>query len=826
MVNLALLQINNLRLEGKFKSFPAELKWLQWQGCPLEFMPSDFWPRELAVLDLTHSNVQNLWDRKGSKVPESIMVMNMSHCYQLETLPDLSGCQRLEKIVLENCFNLSRIHKSVGSLTTLRHLNLTLCRELIELPNDISGLKNLESLCLSDCRKLKSLPEENMANLKSLRKLLADRTALVKLPETIFHLEKLETLILNGCHHLKRLPNNIGLLGSLQELSLDQSGLEELPNSIGRLKNLERLGLMHCQSLTGIPDSIGNLISLSELRLFGSAIGEIPSSIGSLSYLKELSVGNCKFLNKLPESVKSLVSIVELQLDGAAITDLPDEIGNMTLLKKLEMRNCQMKYLPKSIGNLTALTTWNIFKGNIVELPDSIGRLENLVHLRLDQCKMLRRLPHSIGHLKSLFHLRMEETGLTELPQSFGMLTSLRTLKMAKKSENNMLEDSFVISSFLCNMIFLCDLDARGWRISGKIPDNFENLSSLETLNLSQNKFYSLPSSMAGLSFLKELHIQNCIELVSLPALPSSLTRLNATNCCALQSIHDLSNLKSLKDLNLTNCVQLVDIPGLERLESLRWLYLGGCLKCSSAVRKRLSKVTLRNLLNLSLPGTRLPNWFSGQAVSLSKPKYRKLTGVIIGIILSINHDVPSELRNVLPGLVDLKVDVFKLGKNTCTSGLDLRGLPKSNEEHIYLCRYPDYHHLFPFMRDGDTLCVTRLNPPVDKGLELKKCGFHLIFEGDDDYGGAEESVGRNLQSVSERLARFFDSYEEGGSSENGIESEDNDDERQTQLETQEREETISSSSILGISNIFYFISAFVLFLSWLLIKFFFSYDI
>lgn len=69
MTNLALLQINHLRLEGKFKSFPAELKWLQWQDCPFKCMPSEFWPQELAVLDLTRSrNIKYLWNRKGYKV--------------------------------------------------------------------------------------------------------------------------------------------------------------------------------------------------------------------------------------------------------------------------------------------------------------------------------------------------------------------------------------------------------------------------------------------------------------------------------------------------------------------------------------------------------------------------------------------------------------------------------------------------------------------------------------------------------------------------------------------------------------------------------------
>ncbi|XP_028801945.1 disease resistance protein TAO1 [Neltuma alba] len=762
MVNLVLLQINNLRLEGKFKSFPAELKWLQWQGCPLKCMPSDFWPQELAVLDLAHSYIENLWNRKGCKVPKNLMVMNLSYCYHLEALPDLSGCRCLEKIVLVNCIKLRRIHESVGDLTTLRHLNMTRCTELSELPNDLSGLKNLESLCLSDCCKLKSLPR-NIANWKSLRKLLANGTALAGLPETFFHLEKLEILILDGCQNLKRLPDNIGLLCSLQELSLDKSGLEELPKTVGHLKKLEKLGLMHCYSLTKIPDSVGNLVSLSELMLSGSAIRELPSSIGSLCYLNELSVGYCKSLKKLPETIQLLASVIELQLDGTAITNLPDEIGDMKLLRKLEMRNCQMRSLPESIGRLAALTTLDISNGNIEELPDSIKEMKNLVHLRLDKCIMLRKLPESIGSLKSLRHLGMVETGLTELPESFGMLTSLQTLKMANKSENNLLHDSSVISSFFCNMIFLNDLDARCWRISGKIPDDFEKLKSLETLNLSQNKFHSLPSSLAGLSILKKLHLQNCIELVSLPALPSSLIELNAANCCTLQSIPDLSNLTSLKDLNLTNCVKVVDIPGLERLVSLRSLYLGGCIACSFPIRKRFSKVTMRNLRNLSMPGTRLPKWFSGQAVSFSKPKNRELTGAIMGIILSINHETPSELPVELPGVVDIKANVLRLGKNIYSSVLDLHGLPRTNDEHLYLCRFPDYHPLICRLRDGDTFCVTKKNPPMDERLELKKWAVHLMFEGDDDYDGDEESADRSLQSVSEKLAKFFNTYEEDG---------------------------------------------------------------
>ena len=68
MVSLRLLQINNLRLEGKFKFLAAELKWLEWQGCPLKYLPTDFWHRELAVLNLRGSKIGSLWGWKTYKV--------------------------------------------------------------------------------------------------------------------------------------------------------------------------------------------------------------------------------------------------------------------------------------------------------------------------------------------------------------------------------------------------------------------------------------------------------------------------------------------------------------------------------------------------------------------------------------------------------------------------------------------------------------------------------------------------------------------------------------------------------------------------------------
>ncbi|KAM1608933.1 hypothetical protein EV1_020836 [Malus domestica] len=748
---------------GKFKFLPPELKWLQWKGCPMKFLPSDFSPRRLAVLDLSNSKLVSLW-RGRNKVPEQLMFLILHKCSYLTAIPDLSGNRALEKIVLELCVNLNKLHDSVGNLNTLVHLNLRGCSNLIELPSDVSGLRKLENLFLTGCSKLKKLPS-NMDSMVSLKELLLDETVIESLPESIFKLTKLERLSLNRCKFLKGLPELIGKLCSLKEISLNESALEKLPDSFGSLANLERLSLLWCESLTTIPDSIGNLNSLVEFLTYGSPIKELPASIGSLSNLRELSVGRGEFMRVLPDSVGGLNSLVVLQIDETLITNLPNEIGALRTLEKLEMRKCGfLRSLPQSIESMRGLTAIVITDATITELPESVGMLENLSVLRLNGCKQLRKLPASIGQLMSLHRLQIANTAVTELPESFGMLSSLMVLNMRKKHQKreHTEEINFILPSSFSNLSLLYDLDAYACNIAGKIFDDFERLSSLETLNLSRNSFCSLPASLRGLSVLKKLLLSHCKKLKSLPPLPSSLDKVNIANCTSLESISDISNLQNLVELNLTSCDKVVDIPGLECLNSLVRLYASGCNACSSVVKKRLAKSYLRKIRNLSMPGSKIPDWFSQDVVTFSERKNCVLKSVIIGVVVSLNQQIPDEIREELPAIVDILAKILVVDFPTFTSALNLQGVPNTNEDQFHLCRYPTCHPLVSQLKEGYKIHVTRRDPPLMKGVELKKWGIRLVYEDDDDYEGDEESLNESQQSLSEKLAKFFGSFEEG----------------------------------------------------------------
>ncbi|KAM3358844.1 disease resistance protein RUN1 [Capsicum galapagoense] len=776
IVNLRLLKLDNVKLEGNLGKLPSSLKWLQWKRCTLSSYYSNYYPSELAILDLSESQIERIgswkWTWSHKKVANKLIVMNLSGCHKITAIPDLSMHKALEKLIVERCSNLQKIHRTIGNLKTLRHLNLRDCRNLVEFPGEVSGLKNLEKLILSGCSRLKQLPED-IGKMKSLQELLLDGTAIEKLPSSIFHLTKLERLYLNDCHSFKQLPGLLGNLSALKELALNGSAVEEIPDTIKHLQNLHTLSLIRCESLASLPHSVGSLKSLANLWLYGSAIEIIPESIGCLYYLRSLSLGKCQYLTALPVSIKGLSSLVELQIDKVPMPSLPDVFYALKSLKTLAIRNCEcLGSLPHSIGELLALRTMTITRnGSIMELPESVGKLQNLVILRLTKCKRLCKLPASIGELKNLVHLLMEETAVTVLPETFGMLSSLMILRMGKKPFNQVSQSTeitktatygdrettpIVLPSSFSELSLLEELDVRAWRIVGKIPDDFEKLSSLEFINLGHNDFSYLPSSLKGLHFLKKLFIPHCKWLKALPPLPSSLLEINAANCGALESMYDISELEFLRELNLANCMSLVDIQGIECLKSLKMLHMAGCnVSCASIVRSKLDKVSVKNLDNFSIPGSEIPSWFTPSEVHFSRQKNNEIKAVIIAIVVSVNCAEPDDLQDELPVLANIFAKIVRANRPVFTTGMYLAGVPTTPEDQVYFCRYQDYHQFVSILEDGDIIQVGLGNLPVTR-IELKKCGIHLVYENDDDYEGNEESLDESQQSVSERLTRFY----------------------------------------------------------------------
>ncbi|KAJ0247603.1 ADP-ribosyl cyclase/cyclic ADP-ribose hydrolase [Hirschfeldia incana] len=777
MKELRLLQIDHVELEGDLKLLPSEIKWIQWRDCPLKDVPPVFLAGKLAVLDLSESGIRRVQTSWFKKEDENLKVVNLRGCHSLEAIPDLSNHKALEKLVFERCKLLVKVPRSVGNLSKLLHLDFSYCSNLTEFQVDVSGLEHLEKLFLSGCSSLSVLPKQ-IGAMTRLKELLLDGTAIKILPESIGGLESLKKLSLFGCRSIQELPEDVGTLTALEELDVSDTALQILPSSIGGLTNLKKLHLMHCTSLTKIPDTISKLISLKEFFINGSGVKELPLNLGSLQSLTEFSAGGCKSLKQVPISIGGLNNLLQLELDHTPVVSLPEETGDLRFIQKLELRNCKsLKFLPKSIGGMDTLQSLYLTGSDIEELPEEFGKLENLVLLQMNKCKNLKRLPNSFGDLKSLYHLYMEETSVVELPESFGNLSKLMTLKMLKKplfrsdTQRTSAEHGFVMPDTFSNLESLEEVDARSWGITGKIPDVFEKLTSVKILNLGNNYFHSLPSSLKEMKNLKELILYDCQELTCLPLLPGSLEKLNLADCFSLKSVSDLSELTILQELNLTNCKKVSDVPGLEYLKALKRLYMSGCnSKFSDNVKERLSKskVSFKMLRNLSMPGDRIPEWFAQGPVRYSAQPNRELRGVIIAVVVSVKQESKDDFH--VPDVLGIQAQILKLDKVIVNHMLNLTGVPQTSDYQLHICRYSHHFPMVSMLKEGYTIQVVRQKMHgIKQDVELQMHGIHLVYEGDDDLE-AEEGycVTKTMQTVSQKLANFFKSSKEGESSSQG----------------------------------------------------------
>ncbi|KAI6705100.1 hypothetical protein NL676_008062 [Syzygium grande] len=106
------------------------------------------------------------------------------------------------------------------------------------------------------------------------------------------------------------------------------------------------------------------------------------------------------------------------------------------------------------------------------------------------------------------------------------------------------------------------------------------SLSNLETLKLCLPNVSSLPEDFNALTQLRKLDL-SCMNLLDLPQLPSSLSKLLIMNC-QIQGMK-LSNLETLSELELCDC-NAWEILGLGNLR----LLLPDLSKCTSLEIKEI----------------------------------------------------------------------------------------------------------------------------------------------------------------------------------------------------------------------------------------------
>ncbi|GKB16064.1 NB-ARC domains-containing protein [Tanacetum coccineum] len=339
MKNLRILKLpkdDEVNFFGRLDFLSNKLRLLYWHGCPFKLLPSDFYPENIVVIDLSYSNIKQLWTTP--KCFRRLKVMKLRYCCSLTTTPDFSEITNLEELDLEGCVNLVTVHPSIGMLKRLVVLNMRDCR------------------WATSCLNVNQVPEAFWSRWWTSITGFTWNQKHPQISVSLAGLSCLKELYLQG-NDLLEVPESIGGLSCLEYLDLEGNNLLEVPESIGGLSCLEYLDLSG-NNLLEVPESIGGLSCLQDLNLKGNNFTSLPGSLSQLSHLEELSVDGCKKLEVLPELPHSLETI-----KARGCTSLCSITGSNPIMTK---RSTYLSNCPK------------LFKNHVIESQVSISDTECL----------------------------------------------------------------------------------------------------------------------------------------------------------------------------------------------------------------------------------------------------------------------------------------------------------------------------------------------------------------------------------------------------------------------------------------------------------------
>ncbi|CAN6554496.1 unnamed protein product [Malus baccata var. baccata] len=435
MYNLRLLCVtfNEETLNIKTLSLPNSLRYLSWCCYPLKSLPPEFSLENLVELDLSYSEVTQLWD--GGQNPINLKVIKLHVCRRLTALPNLSGSPNIE------------------------HMDLSRCESLVEIPQYLKNLDKLTYLDLSWCKLLEHLPEMPV-NIEFLK---LQGSGIKELPSSVWSHEKISSLDITSCKKLKELPSNTCKLKVSGAFSLNSctslKKFSELPRGIGKLNLsltrikvlpassmrfllcLTKLKLRNCINIASLLPSICKLKSLEELDLSHcSALRVVPSSIYELTNIKTLSFNCCRKLRNFPQPTAGSVGFLSLEvlnLHESGILEIPEGVICSTSLRVLNLGETQIRSIPSSIKQVSQLSRLCLFGCKSLR---SLPELPMVRRLHADFCESLKTVSSSrtaITRCWNRYELLQEKHTFYDCPNlgsSIMVDSQLRIMRVATAS--------------------------------------------------------------------------------------------------------------------------------------------------------------------------------------------------------------------------------------------------------------------------------------------------------------------------------------------------------------------------------------------------------
>ncbi|CAN1296702.1 Disease resistance protein Roq1 [Linum perenne] len=269
---LRYLKVTGGGLVGNFIKVLPKLCWLQLFSC--SSFPTDLDMENLVILQMEYCSVTDDW-RGWERIKEAHKLKSMSlrHCHMLRKVPDLSRCENLEEIFIEDCDSMSgELH--IGNLNNLRVL-------------DVCWINITELSGLGLVRKLEILKIVNASNLANLDGL-------------------------------------IGNLNNLRVLDVCWINITEL-SGLGLVRKLEILKIVNAPNLANL-NGLEHLILLKKLKLESCAALKNLPSFSNLTKMQELGISLCQHLPEFSGNGEMGKPLSSLLIDGY---DNPEYSGSM-----------------------------------------------------------------------------------------------------------------------------------------------------------------------------------------------------------------------------------------------------------------------------------------------------------------------------------------------------------------------------------------------------------------------------------------------------------------------------------------------------------------
>ncbi|KAH9651557.1 hypothetical protein KPL70_026788 [Citrus sinensis] len=569
--------------------------------------------------------------------------------------PSLLDLKHLVYLELSNNnFEKAQLPVFLGSMGSLRHIDLSRAEFTGMIPYQLGNLSNLQYLDLSSQIPLSFLYLENLSWLSGLSLLKhLDLTGVDLSTASDWFLvtnmlPSLQVLKLSACSLHNSLPElPIANFSSLYTLDLSYNEFDNtlvpswvfglsfnsfggpIPDGLQNLTSLEHLDLRSNNFISSIPTWLHKFTRLEYLSLRGNRLeGQISSVVGNLSStIKSLNLDYSEVQGKIPTSIARLCNLRSISIIGVKLSQDISQIID-------------------------------IFSGCVSDVIEIVDLRDN---------KLSNQLINELGQFKSLQGLLLGDNMISgHIPSSLGKLSSLQAVSLSNNKLNGTLSEIH-----FANLTSLLAFYVSGNSLTLKVsPDWVPPFKKIKSLDLgSCNLGPQFPSWINSLEHLLYLDMSNSGILGTIPSrffksIPRRLKHFNLSHNHIYGEIPSLSEATQLESVDLNSNSLSGPIPFIPfniRLLDLSNNALAGSLFHFLCSERNEAKHSMEFLIlaNNSLSGELPDCWMNLQHLSVLKLGNNAFTGALpasMGSLtslhsLQLDHNnlsgpIPASLQN------------------------------------------------------------------------------------------------------------------------------------------------------------------------------------